>query len=61
MTIKINASDVIKAQQFKKEMSVEEFSKTDEFKTLEQAGLMSIEPNKVYKKAVNTLRLNLKK
>ena len=61
MTIKINAVDVIKAQQFKKEMSVEEFLKTDEFKTLEQAGLMSIGPNKAYKKAVNTLRLNLKK
>ena len=28
MTIKINAADVIKAQQFKKEMSVEDFSKT---------------------------------
>ena len=42
-------------------MSFEDFSKTVEFKTLEQAGLMSIEPNKAYKKAVNTLRFNLKK
>jgi len=61
MKIIINAADVIKAQQFKKQMSVEDFSKTDEFKTLQDAGLMSIEPNKTYKKAVNTLRFNLKK
>ena len=61
MTITINASDILKAQQFKKEMSVEDFSKTDEFKTLEKIGLMSIEPNKAYKQAVNTLRFNLKK
>ena len=61
MKITINAADVIKAQQFKKEMSVEDFSKTDEFKTLEQAGLMSIEPNKAYKKAVNNLKRNIKR
>ena len=61
MIIKINAADVIKAQQFKKEMSVEDFSKTDEFKTLEQAGLMSVEPNKAYKKAVNNLKRNIKR
>ena len=61
MTIKINASDILKVQQFKKEMSVEDFSKTYEFKTLEKIGLMSIEPNKAYKQAVNTLRFNLKK
>ena len=61
MTITINAADVIKAQQFKKEMSVEDFSKTDEFKTLEQAGLMSVEPNKLYSKSVKTLKLNLRK
>ena len=61
MTIKINAADVIKAQQFKKQMSVEDFSKTDEFKTLEQAGLMSIEPNKAYKNAVNTLKRSIKR
>jgi hypothetical protein len=61
MKITINAADVIKAQQFKKQMSVEDFSKTNEFKTLQDAGLMSIEPNKAYKKAVNTLRFNLKK
>jgi len=42
-------------------MNVEDFSKTDEFKTLEQAGLMSIEPNKAYKKAVNTLKRNIKR
>ncbi len=52
---------LLKLSNLKKEMSVEDFSKTDEFKTLEQAGLMSIEPNKAYKKAVNTLRFNLKK
>ena len=61
MKITINAADVIKAQQFKKQMSVEDFSKTNEFKTLQDAWLMSIEPNKAYKKAVNTLRFNLKK
>ena len=61
MTIKINAADVIKAQQFKKQMSVEDFSKTDEFKTLKQAGLMSIEPNKAYKNAVNTLKRSIKR
>jgi|TARA_R100001480_G_scaffold31975_1_gene43263 hypothetical protein len=61
MKITINAADVIKAQQFKKEMSVEDFSKTDEFKTLEQAGLMSVEPNKLYSKSVKTLKLNLRK
>ena len=42
-------------------MSVEDFSKTEEFKTLEQAGLMSIEPNKAYKKAVNNLKRNIKR
>ena len=61
MKITINAADVIKAQQFKKEISVEDFSKTDEFKTLEQAGLMSVEPNKLYSKSVKTLKLNLRK
>lgn len=61
MKITINAVDVIKAQQFKKQMSVEDFSKTDEFKTLQKAGLMSIEPNQAYKKAVNNLRSKIKK
>lgn len=60
-TITIKAADVIKAQQFKKEMSVEDFSKTDEYKKLNEAGLMSVEPNKLYSKSVKTLKLHLKK
>ncbi len=60
MKITINAADVIKAQQFKKQMSVEDFSKTNEFKTLQDAGLMSIEPNKAYKKAVLCLKTKVK-
>ena len=34
--MKINASDILNAQKFKKEMSVEDFSKTKEFKKLEK-------------------------
>tara|TARA_R100001086_G_scaffold35330_1_gene16022 strand:+ start:290 stop:478 length:189 start_codon:yes stop_codon:yes gene_type:complete len=60
-TITIKAADVIKAQQFKKEMSVEDFSKTDEYKKLNEAGLMSVEPSKLYSKSVKTLKLHLKK
>jgi len=60
-TITIKAADVIKAQQFKKEMSVEDFSKTDEYKKLHEAGLMSVEPSKLYSKSVKTLKLHLKK
>jgi hypothetical protein len=58
--MKINASDILNAQKFKKEMSVEDFSKTEEFKTLEKIGLMSIEPNKAYKKAVLCLKTKIK-
>ena len=58
--MKINASDILNAQKFKKEMSVEDFSKTKEFKTLEKICLMSIEPNKVYKKAVLCLKTKIK-
>ena len=65
MTIKINAADILKAQKcvgpFKKQISVEEFAASPEIQKLIDSGLMSIEPNKAYKKAVNTLRLNLKK
>jgi len=61
MKITINAADIIKAQQFKKEMSVEDFTQTNEYKKLNEAGLMSVEPNKLYNKSVKTLKLNLRK
>jgi len=65
MTIKLKAEDILNAQKcvgpFKKQMSVEEFAESPEIKKLIQSGLMSIEPNKLYKKAVNNLRSKIKK
>ena len=64
MTIKINASDILKAQQcvgpFKKQISVEEFANSPEIKKLIDSGLMIIEPNRSYKQAVNTLKRKIK-